>query len=73
MAEITMVKVVSSNLHSVGYDKDSMIFRVKFNSGTVYDYINVPLSIFNSFMSSNSKGTFLNDKIKGKYNYRQIQ
>lgn len=61
------VPVVSSNIRSVGYDHTSSILEVEFNSGSIYQYLDVPESEYEGFMNAASKGRYLNRSIKGCY------
>ena len=72
MSDFELVRVSSSNLHSVGYDADSQTLRIKFHSGGIYDYFNVPESRHSGLMNASSKGGYHADYIKGNYRYRQI-
>ncbi|MES3018822.1 MAG: KTSC domain-containing protein [Bacteroidota bacterium] len=62
----------SSVVDTIDYFPESLILRVKFLSGLVYDYKNVPPEIFNALKIAGSKGRFLNFHIKGKYEYDRI-
>ncbi|MBK1880204.1 KTSC domain-containing protein [Pelagicoccus mobilis] len=64
--------VASSNLASVGYDENSQTLEVEFLSGAVYQYYNVPVSIFDQLLASPSKGQFLNIYIKNAYPYSRV-
>lgn len=66
-----MIPVDSSNLHSVGYDSTNQILRVRFLSGDVYDYFNVPEHLFNGLLSADSKGSYLHRYIK-PYPYTKL-
>ena len=59
--------VTSSNLRSVGYDVTASLLEIEFRDGGVYQYRNVPESIYQNLMSAGSKGTYFNDHIKGRY------
>lgn len=54
------------------YDQAAQRLRVHFLSGAVYDYIDVPESVYLQMKAAKSKGIFLNRKIKGKYAYDKI-
>lgn len=41
-----MVRVVSDNVHSVGYDPSARRLRVAFRSGGIYDYLSVDQSVY---------------------------
>ena len=65
--------VTSSNIASIGYDASSMILEVEFHSGAVYQYYDVPESLFEGLMSADSHGRYLNEFIKkGGFRYARI-
>ena len=66
------VPVSSSNIASVGYDPNSLTLEVEFNSGTVYQYFDVPQNVYEALMSTSSKGGFLNNQIKGVFRYARV-
>ena len=47
--------------------------RVRFVSGLIYEYKKVPLEVFKAMKKAHSKGTFLNQHIKGNYDFKKIQ
>ena len=59
--------VASSTILSVGYEVASETLEVEFKSGGLYQYYNVPESVFHDFMASDSKGKFLNVYIRNSY------
>ena len=63
----------SSVIASMYYDTASSTLRVIFVSGMIYDYKNVPESVFKTMKTATSKGTFLNQQIKGKYHFEKIK
>ena len=66
--------VQSSNVASIGYDRDSSTLEIEFVSGSIYQYLNVPESIFTGLMNAPSKGSFLDQFVKkAGYPYSQIQ
>jgi hypothetical protein len=62
----------SSVVAAIKYDATSSTLRVIYVSGTVYDYKNVPEEVYVAMKTSFSKGTFLNQHVKGKYEYEKI-
>ena len=71
--KINRIPVESSDVASIGYGEKKMILEVEFHSGSIYQYLNVPEAVYKSFMSSNSKGKFINSDIKGKFSYNLIK
>lgn len=68
-----MIRVRSSNLHSVGYDLYNSTLKIKFKSGRVYIYSKVPEHIYVSLMSAGSKGKYFHRRIRDKYPTRRIR
>lgn len=71
MENIIFKSVESSNIESVGYDDTTSSMYVKYKSGT-YKYDGVDKSVFESLLTSTSKGKFMNENIKGQYNYTRV-
>ncbi len=61
------IHVRSSMLDSVGYDETTGTLEVKYKSGGIYKYRNVPLEVYLGLMSAYSKGRYFNRYVKGKY------
>jgi hypothetical protein len=59
----------SSNIIRFGYDSQSLIMTVEFNSGGTYNYFDVPETVFEQMRNAPSKGQFLAQQIKGVYRY----
>lgn len=71
MENIIFTPVESSNIISVGYDETTSSMYVKYPSGT-YKYEDVEKSVYESLLTSTSKGRFMNENIKGQYNYSRV-
>lgn len=56
--------VSSSNLNSIGYDEESRILEIEFNTGSVYQYVDVPESIYEGLMNAESHGKYFDVNIK---------
>ena len=66
------VPVDSSNIASIGYDPGSQTLQVEFQGGSVYQYFDVPESVFQEFLSASSKGRFFHANIKGSFRYARV-
>jgi len=63
--------VSSSNLVSVGYENGTL--EVEFKDG-IYQYHNVPESLYRGLMSASSKGSYLDQHIKkAGFSYTKIR
>jgi hypothetical protein len=70
--EVQRFKVRSSNVVSVGYHKLLKILQVEYRGGTLYQYYNVPESVFIHLMKVESIGRFMNKNINFRYPYRAV-
>lgn len=68
---MNLIPVSSSNIHSIGYEGTTLY--VLFNSGGLYEYYDVPYSVYSSLMSASSHGSYLAAHIKGHYRYKRIR
>lgn len=64
-----MPSTVIANLQ---YDPLQLLLRVQFVSGAIYEYLQVPETVYNAMKQYREKGIFLNKEIKGKYQFRKI-
>jgi len=64
--------VSSSDVAEIGYDAATMTLEVAFHKGGIYQYFDVPESVYHEFMSADSKGKFLNTRIKSNYRYVKL-
>jgi hypothetical protein len=68
-----MITVNSTNIDSVGYNADTQTLTVKFKvSGQIYEYLNVPQTLYESLMTAESKGKYINDNIRSQFTYRRV-
>jgi hypothetical protein len=65
--------VTSSNLASVGYDPAQQTLEIEFQTGSVYQYYDVPQEIYDALMAAESHGQYFTSQIRSNYLYRQIK
>jgi len=66
-------QVESSNLASIGYDAKNEILEVEFKHGGVYQYFDVPESIYDDLMNASSHGQFFDKNIKkAGYKFQKV-
>lgn len=65
-------KVMSSNIDSIGYDRNNNILEVKFNNGAVYQYNGVTAAIHRSLMMAKSVGEFFAKHVKNVYPTKKL-
>ena len=64
--------VSSSNLRSVGYDAASQTLEIAFHNGGVYQYLNVPESVYQALMKASSHGQYFHHNIRNTYPNRRV-
>ncbi len=70
MRSIVEIDVESSALTAIGYDEESCELYVRFRDGGAYTYLAVPLEEWLALCEAGSKGAFVNQVIKRKYEVR---
>lgn len=63
----------SSVIQSFVYDKEEQRLVVRFVSGKVYTYNDVPAAIADGFKAAASKGTYFNDVIRDRFSFARSQ
>ena len=58
------IKVNSSAISEVSYDKETQILRIQFVRGAEYEYPSVPEQEFHNLVSAPSVGKYFNTNIK---------
>lgn len=64
--------VSSSNIVSVGYDGPSETLEIEFMSGAVYQYYNVPQSVYDTLITAASAGQFFAYQIRNAFPYSRV-
>jgi hypothetical protein len=67
---------LSSNVYAFAYDASTARLIVQFKRqggpGPIYEYLDVPASVYAAMMYAGSYGRFVWRNIKGRYAYRRI-
>lgn len=66
------VAVSSSTISEIGYDSDTATLEIMFSDGRVYQYFDVPLSIYEALMNAGSVGQHFHREIRGIYRFARI-
>ncbi len=59
-------KIQSSTIQGIGYDKESKVLYVEFNSGATYSYEDISEEEYKSLMEDQSPGSKLRRIVKDK-------
>lgn len=64
--------VSSSNLNSVGYDEETITLEVEFKDGSLYQYFDVPVTVYQELMGAGSVGQYFAQNIRNSYRYSRL-
>jgi hypothetical protein len=64
--------VSSSSLTSVGYDEPTQTLEVEFPSGSVYQYFDVPTSVYSELLGASSVGQYFAQNVRNSYRYARL-
>jgi hypothetical protein len=65
--------VSSESIRSVGYDPETQMLEVEFNNSGLYRYFGVPDLVYADLMRARSKGAYLNDFVKDRFDHKKIR
>lgn len=68
-----MIQVNSTDIKALGYEEDDDILTVEFQTGSVYQYRDVPSDLYYSLLEATSKGKYLKAYIANKFPYRKLE
>ena len=63
----------STSITRFGYDDTRQELSVEYQDGRKYRYLKVPQAVFEQLKSASSKGQFINQNIKGTYDYEEVK
>jgi len=72
-SRIRRTTVESSNVASVGYSRELHALEIEFVRGAVYRFLNVPAIVYRELLAAQSKGHFIFEHLRGKYEFVRIR
>ena len=67
------IQVDSTLLLWVAYSPEQQCLRLKFHSGEIYDYFQVPESTCQALLAAESKGRYFNQHIRDAFPTQRLQ
>jgi hypothetical protein len=67
-----MKPVESSWVAAIGYEESAREVHVALLDATAYAYKSVPPDVWQRFLTADSKGTFVNEVLKPRYEVRKL-
>jgi hypothetical protein len=72
-AAVQRLPVSSSNLASVGFDRERHLLEIEFVNGHVYQYLGVHPRVFAALLASDSPGSYFLSEVRDRYEHRLIR
>lgn len=73
VAKPKRIAIASNVIASIGYDPQLLILEVEFrHSGEIYQYFDVPASLYEELLNAPSKGSYLNSNIRQNHRFRRV-
>jgi hypothetical protein len=72
MPGLATVNVQSTAVSKVAYDPARESLYVLYVRGETFEYFKVPETVYREFLAADSKGRFLNQRLKGRYGCTSI-
>jgi hypothetical protein len=65
--------VLSREIEWIGYEHKRNMLQVEFIVGSIYQYENVPETVYQEFLTAPSYGRYFESNIKNKYHVRKVR
>ena len=67
-----METIESEAIKAAGYDDGHRVLRVTYQNDKSYEYLDVSPEEYRQFMQAESRGAYMNQVIKRKYEWREV-
>lgn len=71
--ESRWTRVTSSILVAVAYDPTRKRLLLRFRTGAIYEYENVPPVVYEEMLAAPSKGAYFSEYVRPDYPYRRVR
>lgn len=59
--------ITSRAIHAIGYDRERRVLEVVFNTGRIYQFVNVPEELYTGLRNAESKGEYFTRNIRDAF------
>jgi len=67
------IAVDSTTLRTVGYDAERQLLQIEFQNRSIYQYFEVPATLYEELMQASSKGAYFNRSIRPRFDFALIE
>ncbi|MGI8436565.1 MAG: KTSC domain-containing protein [Chthoniobacterales bacterium] len=65
--------VESTGIATVGYSRRLHALEIEFRDGSIYRYVEIPISHYHGLMRAESKAHYYNEHLRGKYRCMRVK
>jgi hypothetical protein len=70
---MNMITVNSTTLRTVSYDAERQLLQIGFQNRAIYQYFNVPATVYEELLHAPSKGACFNRIIRPRFAFAQVR
>jgi KTSC domain len=67
------IAVDSTTLRTVGYDAERKLLQIEFQNRSIYQYFEVPATLYEELMQASSKGAYFNRSIRPRFDFALVK
>jgi hypothetical protein len=67
------IAVNSTTLRTVGYDTEHQLLQIEFQNRSIYQYFEVPATVYEELMQAPSKGAYFNRSIRPRFDFALVK
>lgn len=67
------IAVDSTTLRTVGYDDERRLLQIEFHNSSIYQYFEVPATVYQELMKAPSKGAYFNRSIRPRFDFALVR
>ena len=72
LIRLKRLPVQSRILRSIGYDENTKILELEFQTGVIYHYLRVPQKIYRNLVKSDEIYKYFSEKIRPQYQAKRV-
>ena len=67
------IAVDSTTLRTVGYDAERQLLQIEFHNRSIYQYFEVPATVYEELLKAPSKGACFNRSIRSRFDFTLVK
>jgi lysyl-tRNA synthetase class 2 len=67
------IAVDSTTLRTVGYDAERQLLQIEFHNRSIYQYFEVPATVYQELLKAPSKGAYFNRSIRSRFDFTLVK